>query len=755
MKGHIGLPATSDRPGPLKVVVASTVMLAFISFWRASAIVLNDLGSTVYYVGGIAEQAIGRSAPWFILAVMLFSFAVRAVYLESSSMFVRGGVYVVVRDAMGSLVARLSVSALLFDYILTGPISSVSAGQYLGRLLNEASEAIGSGFHIPPNVFAVVFAILVTLYFWWYNIKGLHESSTKALRIMQVTTVMVLIFLAWCSITLLTRGPAQIPPAPTPANLEFSQEGLGWFEGTFWPTIPVVAIIIAFGHSLLSMSGFETLAQVYREIASPKLKNLRITGTIVCAYAAISTGVITLFAAMIIPDDVRRNYVENLLGGLTSHLAGPELVRLVFHIFVVIVGILILSGAVNTSIIGANGVMNRVAEDGVLHTAFQKPHRRFGTTYRIINLVTVLQIATIIASRGQTYLLGEAYAFGIVWSFFLKSLSVLVLRYQRNDQEYKTPLNFRILGFEVPVGLALTTSVLFVVAIANLFSKRIATISGVSFMLVLFAVFTVSERLMHARKQKKGLEQFNLDLRTDLSSGSIRVRPGCILVAVRDYNRMTHLQSVLRKTNTQKQDIVVMTVRGVAGAGEYELSPEQLFTDYETELFTRVVAMAEKEGKHVELLVVPSVNPFDAMVQTATNLQASRLVSGVSARMASEELARRIGQAWEKLPEPRHPFSLEIIAADRPSIFVNLGPHPPRLWPQDIELVHDMWLKLSEQFGAKLHHRDVVGVALRRMNEELERDQDGVVSDIFEELQNRRSKVSDNSGNEGRPDVMV
>lgn len=732
--------STRQGSGPAKVVVASTVMLAFISFWRAAAIVLNDLGSTVYYVGGIAEQAIGRSAPWFILAVMLFSFAVRAVYIESSSMFVRGGVYVVVRDAMGSLVARLSVSALLFDYILTGPISSVSAGQYLGRLLNDASVAMRSDFQIPPNAFAAGFAIVVTLYFWWYNIKGLHESSTKALRIMQVTTVMVVIFLVWCSLTLLVRGPAQAPPPPTPENLEFSEEGLGWFEGTFWPTIPVVAIIIAFGHSLLSMSGFETLAQVYREIASPKLKNLRLTGTIVCVYATISTGIITLLAAMIIPDDARKNYVENLLGGLTAHLVGPELVRLIFHVFVVIVGILILSGAVNTSIIGANGVMNRVAEDGVLHRAFQKPHRRFGTTYRIINLVTGLQIATIIASRGQTYTLGEAYAFGIVWSFFLKSLSVLVLRYQRTDQEYKTPLNLRVWGRELPIGLALTASVLLVVALANLFSKRIATISGVSFMVVLFIVFTVSERMMRAKHQKKGLEQFNLDLRPEVSTDAIHVRPGGVLVAVREYNRMAHLQSVLRKTNTSKQDIVVMTVRGVsrAGAGEYELSPDQLFTDYETELFTRVVSMAEKEGKHVELLVVPSVNPFDAMVQTAANLQASRLASGVSTRMASEELARRIGRAWERLPEPRHPFSLEIIAPERPSIFVNLGPHPPRLWPEDIDLVHDMWLRLSEKFGASLHHRDVVGVALRRMNQELQSaEHDTVISDVMEELKQR------------------
>jgi hypothetical protein len=443
---------------------------------------------------------------------------------------------------------------------------------------------------------------------------------------------------------------------------------------------------------------------------------------------------------MIIPDNVRGNYVENLLGGLTEHLVGPEPLRLVFHVFVVIVGVLILSGAVNTSIIGANGVLNRVAEDGVLHTAFQKPHRRFGTTYRLINLVTALQIVTILASRGNTYTLGEAYAFGIVWSFFLKSLSVLVLRYQRTDQEYKTPLNLRIAGREVPVGLALTTLVLLVVAVANLISKRIATISGVSFMLVLFAIFTISERMMRTKQRTKGLEQFNLDLKPELSGDSTHVRPGCILVAVRDYSRLTHLQSVLRKTNTNKQDIVVMTVRGVAGAGagEYELSQDQLFTDYETELFTRVVSVAEKEGKHVELLVVPSVNPFDAIVQTAANLHASRLVTGVSARMTSEELARRVGQAWEKLPEPRHPFSLEITSPERPAIFVNLGPHPPRLWPEDIDLVHDIWLRLTEKFGSTLHHRDVVGVALRRMKRELESEgQQAVIGDVKDELKKR------------------
>src|SRR5262249_87070 len=159
---------------------------------------------------------------------------------------------------------------------------------------------------------------------------------------MQITTIMVVALVIWCPLTIFLGGRVHLPPAPVPANLRFGDTALGWFKGTIWPSIPVVALMIAFGHSLLSMSGFETLAQVYREIAYPKMKNLRITANIVCWYALVCTGVITVFAGMIISaDDIRQKYSDNLLGGLAMHLAGPELLRLGFHIFVVIVGVLI------------------------------------------------------------------------------------------------------------------------------------------------------------------------------------------------------------------------------------------------------------------------------------------------------------------------------------------------------------------------------------------------------------------------------
>jgi amino acid transporter len=726
-------------------------MLSFISFWRAAAIVLCDLASSAYYVGGISETAIGKSAPWFILGIMLFSYAVRSIYIESCSMFVRGGVYKVVHEAMGGTLAKFSVSALMFDYVLTGPISAVSAGLYMAGLINETAEHLRHpDFHLNAPYFAAAFAVAVTLYFWRKNVIGIHESSQKALRIMQVTTVMVVILIAWCLYTILTRGYQPVP-LPLPANLRFNADSLGWLKGTLAPSITAIAILIGFGHSVLAMSGEESLAQVNREIASPKLKNLERAGFVIFVYSMLFTSLVSFFAVMIIPDAQRVNFLDNLIGGLAMHLAGPVSLRLLFHAFVVVVGTVILSGAVNTAIVGSNGVLNRVAEDGVLPDWFRFPHRRFGTTHRLINLIVGLQLLTIVISRGNVELLGEAYAFGVIWSFAMKALSVLVLRYRRPEgREWKVPLNFRIGETEIPVGLALITLALFAIAIINVLTKKVATISGFGFAVAFFIVFELSE-MYNKRKRtshETDLEKFRLETAEDVSADTVHVRPGNVLVPVRNPNNLGHLKRILDRTDTRKIDIVVLRIKNLTpfGSGGYELETGQFFSDDVATLFSKVVSLAEKAGKHVELMVVPSNDPNLGIVETAQKLKSALVVVGVSGKMAPAEQAKAFGDAWEKLPPPRPQVSLQIVdpAAPKPTFF-NLGPHPPRLWPEDVGLLHDLWLELCERgLGHKVHHRDVVRIALRRLEADLHSDKEGeVVQDIAHEVTNGHPASTD------------
>ncbi len=708
-----------------RVLLATTAMLTFVSFWRAAAIVLNDLASSAFYAGGIAEEAIGKSAPWFILAIMLFSYGVRSLYIESCSMFVRGGVYRVVKEAMGSTLAKFSVSALMFDYVLTGPISGVAAGQYLVGLLNDIFRSTGVHTVLPINTTAAAFALLVTLYFWWQNIKGIEESSDKALRIMYVTTAMVVLMIAWCCYTLIVRG-GHLPPWPKPANLVFGSQALGWLKHSRIPhTIGLIGILIALGHSVLAMSGEETLAQVYREIEHPKLKNLEKAGFVIFIYSLMFTSLISFFAVMIIPDTIRPQFFGNLIGGLAMNEVGPYHMRLFFQAFVVVVGVLILAGAVNTAIVGSNGVLNRVSEDGILPEWFRQPHPRFGTSHHIINLVVILQISTIVLSRGNIIVLGEAYAFGVMWSFAMKGLAVLVLRYTEPGQrEFRVPFNLHLGKLEIPLGLAVITITLVAMASINLFTKQIATVSGIAFTLIFFGIFTLSEKITHHRRTSatEGLDQFHLVAGDHLSPQTLCVRPGNIIVMVRDYNAIYNLGYVLQYVNPARQDVVVLHIRLLARAasGEHGLDADQLFTYKEQELFTRALNVAEKNGKTIHLAVVPATDKWDGMMLAAHSLKAASIVVGLSHRMPATEEARLAGLAWERLSSPRPQISLEIWSPTGTQNIFYLGPHAPHLTPKEVDDLHRLWLEVSCQLGMEeIHHHDIVHFAITQLGQDL------------------------------------
>ena len=679
------------------VLVVSTVMLAFISYQRTAAVVLCDLASTAYYIGGIVEAQVGKAAPWFILAVMLFSYAVRSVYIESCTMFVRGGVYRVVKQAMGGIPAKLSVSALLFDYVLTGPISGVSAGQYLMGLMNEGLRYVGVKHDLPVNLGAALIAAGTTFYFYRANVHGLRESTGKALKIMAATTVMGVVMIAWCLLTLALRPEARhLPPAAPDLSLKVNADGtpsineitgkqndpLGWLAGTpvadslrdpravHWTSIiGVFGILIAFGHSVLAMSGEETLAQVYREVESPKLENFKKAAFIVFVYSLVLTSLISFFAVMIIPDDQRTGmYQDNLIGGLSMSVVGPTWAKLILHALVVFVGFLILSGGVNTAIVGSNGVLERVAEDGVLPDWFLKPHPKYGTTTRLLNLIFGLQLATILVSGGNVLLLGEAYAFGVIWSFVFMTASMLVLRFRRpGERAFMVPGNIKAGRYEIPVGLSLVFLILLAAAVTNLFTKPVATISGGIFSATLFATFLGLEQYNRAKNKPEPEgddhpEEFTTESVEAFAVEHLKLtRPDRVVAGIRSGENLDLLRDYLGGIDAEKTDVVVV----VADVVRRRMSlPVEQLSDGDRALLTKLVHMAELVGKPVTPLVIPTDNPFEALARVARAVNARELVVGPSHQQSTDRLIDQVARPWEaKQGDHPRPITVRVLGA--------------------------------------------------------------------------------------------
>jgi len=361
----------------------------------------------------------------------------------------------------------------------------------------------------------------------------------------------------------------------------------------------------------------------------------------------------------------------------------------------------------------------------------------------------LLQIVAILGSRGETYTLGEAYAFGVIWSFAFKALAMLVLRYKdRSPREWRVPFNLKLDGVDLPLGLAAIAGTLFMLASVNLVTKQVATISGTGFTVVFFVLFLASERVNEKRRGAAPhveADEFRLEAQDAVTAESLGVRPGNTLCLVRDYKTLDHLQTALKTTHTGKRDLVVLTVRVTKGpdAGYEDLDERNVFASYEQLLFSRVIALAEKAGKHVDLLVVPASNVFDAIAHTAAQLESAEVVAGRSSVMSSAEQARRLGEAWEALPhKPKHQVLFRVVSPEGTIDEYYLGAHAPHLAEEEINLIHRLWLDIThERGGEDAHHKEVVTLALERLAEDLKGKGRRDVLEQIKGLMHRRSRA--------------
>jgi hypothetical protein len=292
------------------------------------------------------------------------------------------------------------------------------------------------------------------------------------------------------------------------------------------------------------------------------------------------------------------------------------------------------------------------------------------------------------------------------------------------------------------------TLVLCALCIINFFTKQVATISGVSFTIIFFLAFLVSERIAHEGKAHSGghveLDHFNLEPGSDLNPTLVGVRPGNVLVMVRDYNGMYGLSEALRQVNTHAQDIAVMHLRILARAasGDSDLDAAQLFSSKEQELCTRALNLAEKSGKTIHLAIASATEKWDGILRAAQSLQSSTIVLGLSPWRSVTEEARVAGMAWERLPDPKPHLTLEIYSPQRlgePHNFY-LGPHSPAMTAIELDLLHRLWLDFSEAVPEELHHRDVIHFALNELATEAKSERR---AEVIERLREHLLQIKD------------
>jgi hypothetical protein len=335
-----------------------------------------------------------------------------------------------------------------------------------------------------------------------------------------------------------------------------------------------------------------------------------------------------------------------------------------------------------------------------------------------------------------------------MWSFATKGLAVMVLRYKyHGERDFRVPFNFRIKNTEIPIGLGLITLTLVALCIINLLTKQVATISGVAFTLVFFAIFSITERKTKKKSTEHAeLDQFNLEASNDLTPERLGVRPGSVLVMVRNYNTLYNLASVLDRIDPHKKDVVVLHLRFLrrTGAGEYELTADQLFSLEEQKLFTRALELAEKKGKTIHLAVAAATDKWEAILRAGQSLQASAIALGASPNTPIVEDAREAGLTWERLPDPKPQLALQFYYPGGQDEIFYLGPHAPHLTPKEIDLLHGIWLDLSSEVApAEVHHHDIVHFALEELQLQTNNSERyGVVGRLrshLERIKNRRA----------------
>jgi magnesium transporter len=696
----------SDRP--VKVVLSPTATVSLKSIWKAAALSLCELGIAACFIAGVARSAVGESAPWFVLGACVLAAFARAVDLEGWALLVPGGLIGRAEQAFSPGIARLTTAAALAERLLLAALACVLAGHYAvtpgAALLMERSTMIRLTMQELAAIGAIVLIGLV-----WTRIRfSLGQAPAATARVIQTGITVLVALMGLGALSILLRG-----------GLSSGMVLLPWRSAGMSGSSPAILtwhLLIGLAFVLPVIGGGEAIAHAAQEFAPPRLRALRNTSLVVLLFVLILTVLSSFLFVALVPVDRMRLWASAPLAGISQCLALGPVPKGLVAVCAALAALAVAVPAAHAALDDAQQLIKRMSVRRMLPGQIERPHVWLGTAAGSLNLAAAATALITVASGAQVAWLSRAYGTAIAVTLLLKIGALVCLRTAHPEpRPFRVPLNLKIARHEIPIGLIAVGLPVAAAVLAMFVSGDLPSIAAGVLILGLHAALAAGwQDAALPEVEEEGTELPP----AAVSVGQVEVRPGNVLVAVRHADSLAHVVGALAAAGDR--DVVVMTVRVLGVDTDEDAAGDAASTRNERYLFSQVVALTERHGRPVLMLIVPARNVADAVVAAAVQLRSSEVHVGVSSTLSADEQARMLGDAWERAEKPRtQQVHLVIYRQHGRTDTYWLGAHPPSLTPNDLDLIHRVWLDAVKVVGPHVHHHDVVRAALTQMENQL------------------------------------
>jgi magnesium transporter len=698
--------ATTPPFRRVPIVLATSALSSFTSASRAAALALPELGFAAFFIGGVLRATSGPIGPWLVVLAALLGLGVRRLDLEHWTLFISGGLTGRAERTFGPRVANAATGVVAIERVLLTALACAVFGQYVAASFFTVTGYVRFPHQATSADFASVVALTMMAWLWIRARRGSLLTPAGRARHVWIAVGLLVVLLVFAIVAVAARGAwGALVPSLSDVSLGPRSGLQGYIASPVWL---IIALLAGFGRSASAIGVADSISRAAHELEPPRIAGLRRTIAITGAAALLLTGGLSLATLALVPAADPR-WANAPLSAL-SHAAGPSWLQGLLTIAVIASAALLLGQTARAGLWGAEGAVVRLSQRGAIGADFQTVSPKTGNYTSAVDAGTMAAaFAVVVTGAGVTWL-AAAYAAAVLWTLLFQTVTLLRFR--------------KAAGRSAPgvVAIALLLGVAAVAMLVHADAGAVGATGALASVAVLLGFRKVERTSEPAGTEDIGASEL---LPSDrLSIEQLSPRPGSILVPVRNPNLLTHLVAALRSPGDR--DIVVVSVRLVgvdaADTGTDETQP----TPAERQLFSRVLAVAERHGRVVRLLIVPAKDVFDAIVSTVIRLQANEVYVGESTTLPAEAQARLLGEAWERADAPPIHVGLTIFRHSGRVDTFHLGAHAPEMRPADLDLIHHLWLDAVKTVGPHVHHHDIVRAALTTMAEQIngpDRDQ--------------------------------